>query len=125
VIVLQGNLKRLPDTLRDLGCLPLAVREIRLGSARRSLVPAAILAVTMGLVAFNILPVAIAFFGAGVLLVLFGSLTLREAYETIEWPIIVMLGALIPVSESIRTTGGTDLIAGWLSTVANMLPPWR
>ncbi|HZB62690.1 MAG TPA: SLC13 family permease, partial [Microvirga sp.] len=40
-----------------------------------------------------------------------------------EWPIIVMLGALIPVSESIRTTGGTDLIAGWLSAAANMLPP--
>jgi di/tricarboxylate transporter len=122
VIVLQGNLKRLPDTLRDIGCL-LAEREIRLGSARRSLIPAGILVVTMVIVAFNILPVAIAFFGAGVLLVLFGALTLREAYETIEWPIIVMLGALIPVSESIRTTGGTDLIAGWLSSAANMLPP--
>ncbi|MXQ13004.1 SLC13 family permease [Microvirga makkahensis] len=123
VLVLQGNLKKLPDTLRDLGCLPLAEREIRLGNARRSLLPVAILGVTMVLVAFNLLPVSIAFFGAGVLLVLFGSLTLREAYETIEWPIIVMLGALIPVSESIRTTGGTDLIAGWLSSAANMLPP--
>src|ERR671920_1721944 len=70
-------------------------------------------------------PVAIAFFGAGVLLVLVGALNLREVYETVEWPIIVMLGALIPVSESIRTTGGTDLIAGWLSAIANMLPPTR
>ncbi|MEZ0172411.1 SLC13 family permease [Microvirga sp. TS319] len=123
VLVLQGNLKKLPDTLRDLGCLPLAEREIRLGNARRSVLPVAILGATMALVAFNVLPVSIAFFGAGVLLVLFGSLTLREVYETIEWPIIVMLGALIPVSESIRTTGGTDLIAGWLSSVAHMLPP--
>ena len=123
VIVLQGNLSRLPDTLKDLGCLPLAQRAIRLGSARRSLIPIVVLAIAMALVAFNVLPVAIAFFGAGVLLVLFGSLTLREAYETIEWPILVMLGALIPVSEAIRTTGGTDLIAGWLSSAANMLPP--
>ncbi|WP_243369489.1 SLC13 family permease [Microvirga solisilvae] len=123
VIVLQGNLKKMPDTLRHLGCLPLAARAIRLGNARRSLIPIAVLAATMVLVAFNLLPVSIAFFGAGVLLILFGSLTLREAYETIEWPIIVMLGALIPVSESIRTTGGTDLIAGWLSAAANMLPP--
>jgi di/tricarboxylate transporter len=123
VIVLQGNLKKLPDTLQELGCLPLAERTIRLGSARRSLLPILILAAAMVLVAFNLLPVAIAFFGAGVLLVLFGSLTLREAYETIEWPIIVMLGALIPVSEAIRTTGGTDLIAAWLSSAANMLPP--
>ncbi|AWM88590.1 SLC13 family permease [Microvirga sp. 17 mud 1-3] len=123
VLVLQGNLKKLPDTLKDLGCLPLAEREIRLGNARRSLLPLGILAGAMALVAFNILPVAIAFFGAGVLLVLFGSITLREAYETIEWPIIVMLGALIPVSEAIRTTGGTDLIATWLSAAAHMLPP--
>jgi di/tricarboxylate transporter len=40
----------------------------------------------------------------------------------IEWPILVMLGALIPVSEAIRTTGGTEIIAGWLSAVAGMLP---
>ncbi len=123
VIVLQGNLTKLPDTLRRLGCLPLAERDIRLGSARRSLLPIAVLACAMVLVAFDILPVTIAFFGAGALLVLFGTLTLREAYETIEWPIIVMLGALIPVSESIRTTGGTDLIAGWLSSVGSQLPP--
>ena len=69
------------------------------------------------------MPVAIAFFGAAVLLVLFGALTLREAYDSIEWPILVMLGALIPVSDALRTTGGTDLIAGWLSHVAGMLPP--
>ena len=48
---------------------------------------------------------------------------LREAYDAIEWPILVMLGALIPVSEALRTTGGTDLIAGWLSTAAAQLPP--
>ena len=51
------------------------------------------------------------------------SLMVDAPYAPIEWPIIVMLGALIPVSESIRTTGGTDLIAGWLSTAAHMLPP--
>jgi di/tricarboxylate transporter len=70
------------------------------------------------------LSVGIAFFGAGVLTILLGSLTLREAYETIEWPILVMLGALIPVSEAIRTTGGTDVIAQLLSTLAHTLPGW-
>jgi di/tricarboxylate transporter len=122
VVVLQGNLKKLPETLKELGALPLAARDIRLGSARRSLIPIAILALAIILIAFDILPITIAFFGAGILLVLFGSLTLREAYEVIEWPILVMLGALIPVSEAVRTTGATDLIAGWLSTVAGMLP---
>jgi di/tricarboxylate transporter len=57
-----------------------------------------------------------------VLTILLGSLSLREAYETVEWPILVMLGALIPVSEAIRTTGGTDVIASALSTAAHALP---
>jgi di/tricarboxylate transporter len=66
----------------------------------------------MGLVAFNVVPVAVAFFGAAVILLLAGSLSLREAYDAIQWPILIMLGALIPVSDALRTTGGTDLI--WL-----------
>jgi di/tricarboxylate transporter len=123
LIVLQGNLKKLPDTLRELGALPLAEREIRLGNPRRSLIPIGVLAAAMLLVAFDVLPVAVAFFTAGVLLILFGALTLREAYDVIEWPILVMLGALIPVSEAIRTTGGTELIAGWLTSVGSLLPP--
>jgi len=122
VVVLQGNLKRMPDTLRDLGALPLAERDIRLGLSRRSLIPIGVLGAAMALVAFDVLPITIAFFGAAVLLIMLGALTLREAYETIEWPLLVMLGALIPVSEAIRTTGGTEVIAGWLSQVANMLP---
>jgi di/tricarboxylate transporter len=122
VVVLQGNLTRLPDTLRDLGCLPLASRDIRLGTSRRSLIPILVLAGAMGLVAFDVLPVAVAFFAAAVVLILARSLTLREAYAVIEWPILIMLGALIPVSEAVRTTGGTDLIAGWLSTAAALLP---
>jgi di/tricarboxylate transporter len=64
-----------------------------------------------------------AFFAAAVALLLTKSVTLREAYETIEWPILILLGALIPVSEAVRTTGATDLIAEWLHTIAGGLPP--
>ena len=107
-----------------LGCLPLAAREIRLGSVRRGLIPIAVLVAAMVLAGTGTLSVGIAFFGAGVLTILLGSLTLREAYETVEWPILVMLGALIPVSEAIRTTGGTDVIAAALSGVAHALPAY-
>ena len=121
VVVLQGNLTTMPETLGKLHCLPLAERDIGFGR-RGSLVPIVVLAAAMALVAFNLVPVTIAFFGAAVLLLLARSLSLREAYDAIEWPILVMLGALIPVSEALRTTGGTDLIAGWLSTAAAHLP---
>ncbi|MDF3063856.1 MAG: permease [Microvirga sp.] len=122
-VVLQGVLRFLPETLKALNLLPLAERSIPLGSARRGSIAVAILAITVLLIAFDVLPIAIAFFGAAVLLVLFGALPIREAYQSIEWPILVMLGALIPVSDAIRTTGATELLAAWLSQVAGMLPP--
>jgi di/tricarboxylate transporter len=124
VVVLQGPLDVLPERLRELGCLPLAERSLRLGNARRGLVPLAILAGAMALTAAGWLPVAISFFGAAALIMLTGGLSAREAYARIEWPILIMIGALIPVSDSLRTTGATDVIAQWLSTVGAALPPW-
>lgn len=123
VVVLQGNLATMPETLGELHLLPLAERDLRIGR-KGSLVPIGVLTAAMILVAFNLVPVAIAFFGAAVILLLAGSLTLREAYEAIEWPILIMLGALIPVSDALRTTGGTDLIAAWLSNTAMSLPAY-
>jgi di/tricarboxylate transporter len=122
VIVLQGNLNTMPETLGQLRCLPLAERGLSFGRGRRRLVPVAVLAAAMALVATGILPIAIAFFAGAVTLLLLRALTLREAYEAIEWPILIMLGALIPVSDALRTTGGTDLIAGWLAAAAGTLP---
>jgi di/tricarboxylate transporter len=124
VIVLQGTLDTLPERLRELGCLPLAERTLRLGSARRGLIPVSILAGAMVLTAMGLVPVAIAFFGAAALIMLAGALPAREAYERIEWPILIMIAALIPVSDSLRTTGATDLIADWLTGVAATLPAW-
>ena len=124
VLVLKGDLTRFPDKLKELGILPLVEREIRLGNVRQGLLPVAILSGAMMLTALDVLPVATAFFTAAVLMVLFRTLSLREAYEAIDWPILVMLGALLPVSESVRATGGADLIAGWLSQLSSTLPPY-
>ncbi|HEX3208228.1 MAG TPA: SLC13 family permease, partial [Geminicoccaceae bacterium] len=45
------------------------------------------------------------------------------AYEAVEWPVLVLFGALIPVSEALQTTGATALVASWLSAAAQHLPP--
>ena len=62
MIVLQGDLTRMPEALGELRCLPLADRDIRLGRGRRRYVPIAVLAAAMALVAFQLLPIAFAFF---------------------------------------------------------------
>jgi di/tricarboxylate transporter len=124
VLLLQGLLAILPDRILALGLLPLAERELRLGSVRRDVLPVVILAAAMGLTAFGLVPVAIAFFGAALAMVLTGAISPEAAYEAIEWPILVMLGALIPVSEALQTTGGAELIGDLLSAVATGLPVW-
>ena len=121
VIVLQGNLTTMPETLGALHCLPLAERDLRIGR-KASLLPIGVLALAMALVAFDVVTISVAFFGAAVLLLLTKSLTLRAAYDAIEWPILIMLGALIPVSDALRTTGATELIASMLSATASGLP---
>lgn len=124
VLLLQGPLEILPERIRALGLLPLAERELRLGSVRRDVLPVAILIVAMGLTALGLVPVAIAFFGAALAMILSGAISPEAAYEAIEWPILVMLGALIPVSEALQKTGGTDVLGALLSDVATGLPVW-
>jgi di/tricarboxylate transporter len=117
VVVLQGGERSLPTALSALGLLPLAEREVRLGGIRHALAPAIILAAAMVLVAFQVIPVAIAFFGAAVAMIAVGALRMREAYAAIDGPLIVLIAAMIPVSEAIQSTGGAELIGGWLSSV--------
>ena len=124
VIVLQGPIDLLPDRLNKLGALPLAQRAIRLGASRRGLLPLAILAVTIPLTAMGIVPVALAFFAAAALMIITGALPVDEAYEAVDWPILIMLGALIPVSGSLEATGAANVIADQLAIFAAQLPPW-
>jgi di/tricarboxylate transporter len=124
VLVLQGDVKHLPDLLREWDCLPLIARDLRLGSVRNGLVPVAILAAAMAATAFGGVPIAVAFFAAAFLIVVSGSLPAREVYSALDPPILIMLAALIPVSDSLRTTGTTELIAHGLSSIAANLPPY-
>ncbi len=122
VLVLQGNEQALPQFLRDFSLLPLAERSLLLGSVRRGIVPLLILIAAMGATAFGVLPVPVAFFAAAVAMVLFRVIPIREVYGSIDGPILVMLAALIPVSDSLRRTGATDVIATVLADLGSSLP---
>jgi di/tricarboxylate transporter len=123
VLILRGSATAIGDALGELRVLPLTERAITLGRSRRSWLPLVVLLAAMVLVALHLVPVAIAFFGAAVVMLLLRRLSKREAYDAVEWPVLVLLGALIPVSEAVQTTGGTDLIAAGLEGMVRHLPP--
>lgn len=122
VLVIEGAEDSLPGVLADLGCLPLADRGQPRGR-RQVLLPLVIAGLAMAVIAAGLVPVAIGFFSAAVLLVMFRTISLREAYEAIHWPIIIMLAALIPVSDAMKTTGASELVAAWLVQGAAHLSP--
>jgi di/tricarboxylate transporter len=121
--VVRVRADELSERLATLGLLPLAERRVRIGRGPHPLIAPAILALAMVLAASGLATVAVAFFGAAVAVLLCRALTIKEAYDAVEWPILILLGALIPVSEALRTTGGSELIAAWLAAGTQYLPP--
>lgn len=123
VLVLKGPTATLPDALATLHVLPLAERRIALGRSHRGWLPGVVLLGAMGLIISHLMPVQEAFLLAAAILVLFRVLSMHEAYESVEWSLVVLLGALIPVSHAITRSGGADLIASHLVPLLTTLPP--
>lgn len=122
VLVVQGQSGTLPDILAELGCLPLADRSLDLGRRRHGVISIAILALVMVAVALRWATAEVAFFGGALLAILSRQITAREAYEAIDWPIVVMLGSLIPVGEALKPTGASELVANLMTRIALHLP---
>jgi di/tricarboxylate transporter len=123
VLVLQASERTLPTALAQLGARPLAQRESRLGIARTGVPALLILAAAMTLAALKIAPVAVAFFAAAVAMIAIGALSMRQVYQALDGQVLVLVAALIPVSEAVQRTGGTGLLAHLLSQAVGTMPP--
>ena len=123
ILMLRGVESDLSRAMSELGALPLADRAVQLGSRRPLILPAVILAAAMVCVALKLLPVAIAFMIAAVLMVATRAISMREAYASLDGSVLVLIAALTPVSEALQKSGGADLIAANLSLVLLHTPP--
>ncbi len=111
VLLLQGDEAGLAEALGTLGCLPLASRNLTLGQPRMLLVSLAIFALAIAAMLLDLLPAAVAFSSAALISLLVGVLPLRDAYQAVDGPVIVLLGAMIPVGEALESSGGAALVA--------------
>lgn len=118
VIVLQGRTTQLQRAMTELGLLPLAERHLSIGQPRWRYLPLTILAVALAAVAARLVDVEVAFFVAATLVVLLRLIPARMAYDAVEWPIIVMIGCLIPVGEALHDTGAAAILANGLTVLA-------
>lgn len=124
ILLLLVPTDRAGEVTAWLGALPLADRGLAVTQDSKTwlaigLFGAAVTAASFGLI---YLPVALGIVVIGY--VLAKILTLRELYDHIEWPVVVLLGSMIPLGAALDSSGGTQLIAGALVGLTAGLPAW-
>lgn len=124
VLLLQARENGDPKVAAEIGLLPLPERGLRLGTPRRLGTAFAVFAGAIALSMTGVLPLAVAFIAAIVLYIIIGILPLRDLYRHIDWPVIVLLGAMIPVGQALQNTGADILIAESIAGTAGILPTW-
>ncbi|MCH2571782.1 MAG: anion permease [Planctomycetes bacterium] len=121
ILLLLGPEERMQEVVDWLGCLPLADRGLRLMQRHKSWAAMSVFAAAILLASLGIfyLPVVLAM--TAVVYVLYGLVPLSQLYKCVEWPVILLLGSLIPIGTALETTGGTDLIAGLIIDLTERL----
>jgi di/tricarboxylate transporter len=122
VLLLEGEPTRLRAAIAELGCLPLADRKLGF-EARRVAVPIALFAMGIVLAASGLLPAAAAFTGVVVAMVLVRVIRPSQLYDSIDWPVIVLLGAMIPLGDALQETGAARLIGGSIVMISGEVGP--
>jgi di/tricarboxylate transporter len=124
ILLVQGDNEAVRAALDELGCLPLAQRGLRLRGKARMWSATTIFAAALVLVASGVTSAAVGFVGGALAMVLARHLTLKEAYDAMEVPILVLLAALIPIGAAVESTGGAQLLAGGLASLVESGPAW-
>lgn len=123
VLLLLGATDSMDEVLARLDCLPLA-RKPALTRYDKALTAIGLFFGAIMLSVFGLLPLTIGLSLVVIAYVLTDIVPMRELYEAIEWPIIVLLGALIPMGEALEASGGTLLIANSIAGVTSAMPAW-
>jgi di/tricarboxylate transporter len=124
VLLLQGREHLLDDTVSSIGCLPLAQRGLRIGYQKAIPLALGIFVASIVLVVSGLLPVQVAFTMAALAMILSGVLSVKDMYTSVDWPVIVLLGAMIPVGGALETSGCAARIAATILVLGNNVPAW-
>jgi di/tricarboxylate transporter len=121
MMLLELPLHRIPALTRSRTFAAVSRVEVRPLRRLRMAMSLVVLAGVVAVAATNVLPIVGSALVGCVLLVATRCLTLEEAYEAIEWPIVFLLAGVLGLGEALRSTGAAELIA---SGLVDVLAPW-
>lgn len=111
ILLLQGPPGAIAEFASDTGCVPLAGRDLQIPNMRKAIKASLVMLLAVVAAAMGFMPASIAFLSGALFTLLLRTLPLRSVYEAIDWPVIVLLGALFPLASAMQTTGAADLLA--------------
>lgn len=123
VVLVQGAAENLRENIITLGLVPLAERAINVGFNRSTLIPLVLFFTGILLASMQVLAVDVSFVLVVILLLVFKLIPMRQVYQSIDWSIIVLLGALIPLGKALIDTGAAKLIGQAVIAVGGSSPP--
>jgi di/tricarboxylate transporter len=123
VILLQAPDGAKADIIERYALLPLAERSLEFAARKSDWRPAAVLAIAIVVAALGVASLSVSLVGAVAVLALLG-LADQKSYNDIDWSIVVLLAALIPVAEAFSNVGAGAIVADWLSTIGSGAPPY-
>jgi di/tricarboxylate transporter len=118
ILLLLGPSERLPEIAAWLGGLPLAERGLQVIQREKAWLAVGIFGGAVLLASFGLLYLPVALAAAVVAMVGLNIVPLRQLYDAVEWPVIVLLGSMIPIGAALEASGGTQLIAGGIVDLA-------
>lgn len=124
ILLLLAPKDRATDVTDWLGALPLADRGVAVTADSKVWLAIGLFAGAVALASFGVLYLPIALGLVVVAYVLARIVPLSELYTHIEWPVVVLLGSMIPLGAALETSGGTELIAGALVGLTEGMAPW-
>jgi di/tricarboxylate transporter len=114
LLLVQGPAEVMADFINETGCVPLGERELRIPDKRMAIIAGVIMLGSVGIVTAGLLPAAAAFTLGVIASMLLRTVPPRQVYTAIDWPVIVLLAALMPVAGAMQVTGAADAMARFL-----------
>ena len=114
LLLLMGPQDQIADVVTWLGAMPLAERGLQVTQRDKAWLAIGIFAVAILLASFGIVYLPVALAACVVLYVLLKVISLNQVYESVEWPVIVLLASLIPIGAALESSGGTARIADFI-----------
>jgi di/tricarboxylate transporter len=124
VLLLLISEARQSEIIEWTGCLPLAPRGLAVAKHSKAALAAGLFAAAIAAASFGFLTLTVALAVCVVLYVALGIIGGREVYTTIEWPVIILLGSMLPLGAALEASGGTARIAESLLAATSGAPAW-